>query len=134
MMAHALGGRVAKSARGWGVGVHEFRIDQREPWMVPPIDAISVLMSCQDQVEELPAKAVVLASSAHCPVAMYRVGSMLGIQGHPEFEPDYAAALLERRRDRIGAECADAALRSLGNPTNSEELAKWASRWLGIGI
>ena len=54
--------------------------------------------------------------------------------GHPEFEPDYAAALLERRRDRIGAERTDAALRSLGNPTNSEELAKWASRWLGFGI
>ena len=65
---------------------------------------------------------------------MYRVGSMLGIQGHPEFEPDYAAALLERRRDRIGASVADTALRSLRNPTNSKELAKWASRWLGFGI
>ena len=111
MMAHALGGRVGKSARGWGVGVHEFRIEQREPWMVPPLDAINVLMSCQDQVEDCPRTQWCWRTSAQCPVAMYRVGSLLGIQGHPEFEPDYAAALLERRRDRIGASVADAAMR-----------------------
>ena len=130
MMAHALGGRVAKSPRGWGVGVHEFRIREREPWMNPPLDAVSVLMSCQDQVEELPPGAVVLASNAHCPAGMYRCGAMLGIQGHPEWESGYAAALLASRRDRIGAERTDVALRSLAAPRNSAELAQWAQRWL----
>ncbi len=130
MMAHALGGRVAKSPRGWGVGVHEFQIRECEPWMVPPLETVSLLMSCQDQVEDLPPDAVVLASNQHCPVAMFRCGAMLGIQGHPEWEPAYAKALLESRRERIGAERADLALRSLAAPQSSAVLARWAQRWL----
>jgi len=130
MMGHALGGRVSKSERGWGIGVHEFEIRAREAWMSPPLDTVSVLMSCQDQVDVVPPGAVVLASNAHCPVAIFRCGSMLGIQGHPEWEPEYAAALLGRRRDRIGADCVDAALAGIMRPRNSGELSEWAKRWL----
>jgi GMP synthase-like glutamine amidotransferase len=134
MMGHALGGKVSKSERGWGVGVHEFRICAREPWMSPSLDTVSLLMSCQDQVDVVPPGSVVLASNAHCPVAIFRCGRMLGIQGHPEWEPEYAAALLKRRRDRIGAERSDAALASLTRPRNSVELSGWARQWLaGLG-
>lgn len=130
MMAQALGGRVARSPRGWGVGVHRFHVREHEPWMNPPLDSISVLMSCQDQVEEPPPHAVVLASSEHCPVALFRCGSLLGIQGHPEWHADYAAALLSSRRDRIGGEIADRATASLTTPTHSAELARWSQNWL----
>jgi GMP synthase-like glutamine amidotransferase len=134
MMAHALGGKVSKSERGWGVGVHEFQVREREPWMSPPLETASLLMSCQDQVEAIPQGAVVMASSAHCPVAMFRMGKMWGIQGHPEWEPRYAGALLASRRKRIGEECVDAALATLERPTNSRELGEWARRWLaGLG-
>ena len=133
MMAHALGGKVTKSNRGWGVGVHEFRVHKPEPWMVPPLETVSVLMSCQDQVEQLPPGAEVLASNDHCPVAIFRCGTLLGIQGHPEWDPAYANALLHNRRDRIGPERAEAALRSLTQPRNSEQLAGWARRWLSSG-
>jgi GMP synthase-like glutamine amidotransferase len=132
MMGYALGGRVAKSRRGWGVGVHEFSITAAEPWMDPPLNPVAVLMSCQDQVEELPPGARVLASNDHCPVAIFRCGTLLGIQGHPEWEPAYAAALLERRVDRIGAERVEAARRTLDKPRHSVELARWAARWLGL--
>lgn len=131
MMGHALGGRVEKSARGWGVGVHEFTVHAQEEWMEPKLERLSVLMSCQDQVEALPPGAVVLASNAHCPVAMFRVGRMLGIQGHPEWEPEYAAALLRARRERIGGERVDAALETLGRKRNSTEFAHWVARWFG---
>lgn len=130
MMAHALGGRVAKSERGWGVGVHDFRVAAHEPWMQPPLATVSLLMSCQDQVQELPPGSVVLAGNAHCPVGMFRCGRMLGVQGHPEFEPEYAAALLTSRRERIGAERADEALRSLAKPRHSLAMGQWAQRWL----
>lgn len=132
MMGHALGGRVVKSARGWGVGVHEFRVHAPEPWMQPPLETVSLIMSCQDQVEEPPPGSVVLASSAHCPVAMFRHGTLLGIQGHPEFGPVYAAALLHYRRERLGEPMTDAALASLANPRHSSELAAWARRWLRV--
>lgn len=133
MMGHALGGRVAKSPRGWGVGVHEFRLHEREPWMEPPLESVSLLMSCQDQVEEPPPGAVVLASNDHCPVAIFRCGTLLGIQGHPEWEPAYAEALLRHRRERIGEALVDHALGTLSRPRHSAELAAWALRWLASG-
>lgn len=132
MMAHALGGKVARSPRGWGVGVHTFRLQTHEPWMQPPLDEINVLMSCQDQVEQLPPQATVLAANHHCPVALYRTGSLLGIQGHPEWDPAYAAALLEVRRERIGPQLAGAAMNTLTQPRHSAEFAQWAARWLGL--
>ena len=130
MMAHALGGKVARGPRGWGVGVHNFRVLHKEPWMDPPLDSVSVLMSCQDQVEELPPDSVVLASNNHCPVALYRCGTLLGIQGHPEWDPAYAAALLQARRERIGAGRAGAASATLDTPRHSAEIARWAAHWL----
>lgn len=126
MIGHALGGRVEKSERGWGIGVHEFRVVRKEPWMQPPLESFGVLMSCQDQVRELPPEATVLASSGFCPVAAFRVGSLLGIQGHPEFTPEYADALMTYRLGRIGEERVAAARATLGNPRHSAELASWA--------
>ena len=35
-MAQALGGRVEKSDRGWGVGLHRYDVTSTEPWMIPP--------------------------------------------------------------------------------------------------
>lgn len=130
MMGHALGGRVAKSPNGWGIGAHTFTIKKCEPWMQPPAAEINVLMSCQDQVLELPPGAEVLGGNAHCPVGVFRVGNMLGIQGHPEFPPAYAAAVLKLRRDRIGADKVDAALATLDKSLDAPLLARWTSVFL----
>jgi GMP synthase-like glutamine amidotransferase len=130
MMAQALGGRVARSSKGWAVGVHEFRVNIRESWMDPPLESFRVLMSCQDQVQALPPESIVLASNTHCPVGLFRVRNMLGLQGHPEFSPAYAEALLKHRAAIIGSERVDAALATLARPVNRSELSCWASRFL----
>jgi GMP synthase-like glutamine amidotransferase len=130
MMAHALGGRVVKASRGWSVGVHEFRVMKREPWMAPPLESVALLMSCQDQVEELPHGATVLAANDQCPVAIFRVGSLLGIQGHPEWGVDYAAGLLALRAERVGAERTEAARASFTHERHSAELSRWAMNWM----
>jgi GMP synthase-like glutamine amidotransferase len=130
MMGHALGGRVEKSSRGWGVGVHRFQVHHAEPWMQPPAPSFHVLMSCQDQVSILPPGATVLAGDDHCPVGMFRLGSLLGIQGHPEWSPAYAEALLRHRRDRIGPAVVDAALASLSQPLDGTLLRDWTERFL----
>jgi len=132
MIAHALGGRTAKSPRGWGIGVHYFQVDSIEPWMQPPLETVALLMSCQDQVEVLPPESTVLASSDHCPVAIYRRRSMLGIQGHPEWQPPYPRALLSERADRLGAAQTEAALATLDTPRHSSELAQWARAWFRL--
>lgn len=126
MLGQALGGRVAKSPNGWGIGVHKFSIRQTETWMLPPATEISLLMSCQDQILELPPEAKVLGGNAHCPVGIFTIGNMLGIQGHPEFNPAYAGALLKARREIIGEAPTDAAMATLGDPLDGPLLAGWA--------
>jgi GMP synthase-like glutamine amidotransferase len=130
MIAHALGGRTAKSDRGWGIGVHTFDVSLHQPWMQPPRERFSLLMSCQDQVQLLPPGAQVLASSPHCPVALYQAGTLLGIQGHPEWTPEYADALLEIRRERIGPALVDAARKTLSQALDNALLARWIRHWL----
>jgi len=126
MIAEALGGKVTKSSRGWGIGAHDFTVDVYEPWMNPPLERYTILMSCQDQVEVLPSDSTVLAGNQLCPVGMYRVGHhFLGIQGHPEFTPGFSRLLMERRTDRIPAETIDSAMQTLDNPLHTQELTDW---------
>jgi GMP synthase-like glutamine amidotransferase len=130
MLAQALGGRVVRSPAGWGVGIHTARVIEQTPWMQPPADEVSLVMSHQDQVEELPPGSRLLASSDHCPVWMFIVEDhMVGIQGHPEFTPEYARASLPLRRRRVGDVAVDAALRTLDRPAEGRLIADWMVRF-----
>ncbi|MEZ4959027.1 MAG: hypothetical protein R2830_04355 [Saprospiraceae bacterium] len=131
MLGEALGGKVEKAKTGWHVGVHSFDVTAKEDWMKPPLEQFNLLMSCQDQVVKLPENSVVLAKTPTCPVAMFRVGeNMLGIQAHPEFPKPYARALLESRRERIGAELVEAALKRFDLPLTDRVVAQWIVRFL----
>ncbi|MFN0087375.1 MAG: glutamine amidotransferase-related protein [Blastocatellia bacterium] len=131
MLAEALGSRVAPAESGWGVGVHAMEIARREAWMLPDLSSCRLQYSHQDQVPHPPEGGVLLGRTAHCPVAMFRVGkSMLGIQAHPEFTAPYGEALLRERREKIGTERADTALDSLRTPTDEGIVASWIERFL----
>lgn len=131
MMAEALGGSVNKAACGWCVGVHSFKVVRREDWMVPFQPEFNLLMSCQDQVLELPPDSTILAESVDCQVGMYRVGErMLGMQAHPEFSTEYMEALLGERRARIGPERADAGLASLATPPGTNSIINWVQKFI----
>jgi GMP synthase-like glutamine amidotransferase len=125
MIARALGGRVEVSGRGWGVGVQEVEVTKTEPWMIPRTSTLRILSSHQEQIAELPPGAEVLASTPHCPVWMMRCGSLIGVQGHPEFCKPYASALLDTRTAIIPAETREAAVRSFEIETDSRILVSW---------
>ncbi len=127
MIAHALGGRVERSNRGWGIGVKEVTVTEPQPWMDPPASAFRILNSHRDQVTRLPHGAQVIASNEHCPVSAIAVGdSIIGFQGHPEFVPDYSAALMEARRGTlIPDDVVDAGLASLQTGPDRRLLADW---------
>ena len=79
MLAHAMGGQVAKAKQGWGVGVLDVEVLRKELWMDPPLQHLRIQHMHQDQVQRLPEKSLLLGKSAHCEVAMFRVGeTMLG--------------------------------------------------------
>jgi GMP synthase-like glutamine amidotransferase len=103
LIAEALGGKVGPSPRGWGVGSKSVLIDKALDWMIPEAESIRLLLSHQDQIEELPPGAVVIGGNGHCPYSIITAGeTFLGIQGHPEFTPEYARALmLGRGKERI---------------------------------
>ena len=131
MLAHALGGHVAKAHQGWGVGVLDMTIVQPEPWMQPLQYHCNLQYMHADQVQRMPAESTLLATADHCPVAMFKVGeTMLGIEGHPEFPVAYEEALLQVRREHIGPERVDAALASLANPTDHEVTGRWIANFI----
>lgn len=123
LIAKALGGSVAKSDRGWGVGAKGVTV--REDLGLG--GSYTVLTSHQDQIATLPPGAEILGWNEHCPVSMIGVGStMLGIQGHPEFEAAYSKALMDSRRGRlIPEDTVDAGMETLDEPTDSGRLASW---------
>lgn len=111
LIAEALGGKVERSEKGWGIGVAEFEIKEPLPLMAGPGSTFKILVSHQDQVTKLPKSASLLASSNFCPFGAYAVGNhILSMQGHPEFTPDYLTKLITKRRQIIGPEKADKAL------------------------
>lgn len=132
MLAHALGGEVAKATHGWGVGVLPLEVVKNEPWMSPVKPVVRIQHMHQDQVQRLPPGSVLLGRSPHCEVGMFRVGdTMLGIEGHPEFTPEFAEALIRARRERIGAEKSDAALATVAQPNDGPLLGRWIRNFLG---
>lgn len=129
-MAQALGGDVEKSDRGWGVGLHRYQVSGIEDWMHPRADSIAIPVSHQDQVVVQPPGSRVIASSAFTPFAGLAWDDAVSFQCHPEFGPDYAAALVEGRRDRIPAAVAEEALESLKRPNDRAVLTAWIRAFL----
>jgi GMP synthase-like glutamine amidotransferase len=129
-MAGALGGRVEKSERGWAVGLQDYEIVARPAWMgSEPPGRIAVPVSHQDRVTVAPPGADVLAHSAFSPFGMLAWnGDALSMQFHPEFEPDYARALIEHRRARLPAP--DAAIASLDRADDRALVAQWIRAFL----
>lgn len=126
MLAHALGGRVARAETGWGAGVYRIDVVGEHRWLDPAVESLQLHFMHQDQVLDLPAGASVVGSADHCPNAMFAVGTSFGVQAHPEFTPAYTRALLEQRELRIGEETTASGLASLATPTDDAVVADWA--------
>ncbi len=134
VMGEALGGRVEKSDKGWGIGRHTYDIVRCPDWNDAPCPAsLSVAVSHQDQVVTCPPAARVIARSAFTPFAGldYDGFPAISFQCHPEFEPDYAAALYTARRGlSLSSAEADAAVASLAGKCDRRLLARWIVSFL----
>lgn len=132
IMAQAFGGKVIKSPKGWGLGLQRYRMAQGRDWMDSP-EPIAVPGSHQDQVVEAPPGAVVLGGNDFCPngVIDYGPARAISIQLHPEFEPDYAKALIESRRGtRLTDQEADQAVMSYEQPDDRLRVGGWLQRFI----
>jgi GMP synthase-like glutamine amidotransferase len=128
-MAEALGGKVEKSDKGWGTGLHHYRVAHAEPWM-DAVGDIAAPASHQDQVVIQPPHTEVTVSSDFTPYAglAWTDRPAISFQFHPEFEPDFAKALIAERYDRVPDP--DAAIASLDAPNDTARIADWIRRFL----
>ncbi len=127
ILAEALGGKVVKSDRGWGAGVHTYDIDAREAWMSGDRATIDIHAMHQDQVVEKPADARVIASSDFCEYAGLAYGDhAISMQPHPEFDAAFQGDIITVRRGSvIPKEIADQALSTLPNGVDNDLVGTW---------
>lgn len=132
MIAHALGGVVGPAPGGWAVGIKTVEVISARPWMDPPASSFWILHSNADQIKSLPPGARVLGRAEEVPVSALAVGDhILGLQGHPEFSPEYSAVLMEARRGNpIPDEVVEAGLASLVEPPDTALLAGWIKNFI----
>jgi len=125
LIAKALGGKVEKSDKGWGVGIHSSQLKIKKSWMEKNVNDINLIVSHQDQISQLPESTEVLSSNEFCPYSMIQVGkNFIGLQGHPEFTHKYSLALMEIRKDRIPSDVISNGKLSLKMSTNSKEVTQ----------
>lgn len=131
LMAQAFGGAVEKSARGWGIGLMEYAVLSRAPWMDVAL-SVSIPASHQDQVVVQPPGTEVTLASEFAPLAglAWRDRAAISFQCHPEFSPAYAKALIEARRERLPDP--DRAIASLNGFNDNARMAGWIARFLGL--
>lgn len=99
IMAEALGADVRKAPQGWGLGRQDYALALRPGWARGLPDTVALAASHQDQVLSLPDGAELFLRSEFCPFAglIYGGGGAISLQPHPEYEPDYAKALIDLR-------------------------------------
>ncbi len=131
IIGEANGCDVRKSERGWGIGVHSYQVEDRQSWMDPPLDTVRLPVSHQDQVEYRGVSTWVTLTSRFCPYAGLIHGcDTISFQGHPEFTPEYAKALIAFRGERYAPHFAWQALRSLDGPNDREIVGQWIRNFL----
>ena len=129
VMAEAFGGRVTKSELGWGIGLQSYHVYARAAWM-DEATHFSIPVSHQDQVVDPPPHTRVLAGSDFNSFGLleYKDQPAISFQCHPEFDPAYAKALIESRRERLQG--VEEALASLDGPNDRPMVAGWIRRFL----
>ena len=129
VMAEALGGHVEKSDKGWGAGLHRYSVAAREAWM-DGADTVSIPASHQDQVVVQPPNTDVTLMSDFTAFAglAWKDRPAISFQFHPEFSPQFAKALIEKRYDVVPNP--GAAIASLDGPNDNGRVAGWIRRFL----
>ncbi|MEM7541579.1 MAG: GMP synthase [Pseudomonadota bacterium] len=122
LIAQALGGKVKKAASGWGIGVLEYQT-LSESALLPDAGSFVVPACHQDQVVSLPDNSERVARADYCEnFVIHYSPDVIGIQGHPEFEPEFIGGLLRWRE--FPAAAAEVAKKSLTRANDNLVLRK----------
>lgn len=105
LLAHGLGGRVARNPRGREIGTIEVTLNgaaRGDPLFGELPERVQMQSTHVEAVLELPAGARRLASSDFDPNQAFAVGERAwGVQFHPEFDADVVRSYLTARRELL---------------------------------
>ncbi|MDR9829661.1 gamma-glutamyl-gamma-aminobutyrate hydrolase family protein [Vibrio sp. FNV 38] len=126
LIARALGGKVERSNKGWGIGSYVVQFAAQKRWMKLSMDCARLLVSHQDQVVIAPSGVKVVARNEFCPNFMLvKDNHLMTIQGHPEFSTPFIKAVLEQRKHLITSEHYQRACAAIEEPQDSALLLHW---------
>ena len=102
ILAEAMGGKVEKSMKGWGIGIHKYDRLTSTMWSEKLGKNFSGYASHQDQVTIIPKDSTSVYGSKFCPHSVLSYGdkekpNAISIQSHPEFSKDCLRAIISRR-------------------------------------
>jgi GMP synthase-like glutamine amidotransferase len=99
--------------------------------MEPPAETLRLFAAHNEQVTDLPARAVVLGGSAFCPIGSFRTGRhFFTTEYHPEMSAEFFTALAHEIEDQVGRELAERARVEALQPTDGTVFAEWMARFL----
>lgn len=127
LIAESLGGKVIKAVeKGRGLGVQTWELKTKLDWMEDVQTESLALNAChQDQVIELPENSKLLLGSEFCPIASFQKNSMLGIQGHPEFDTEYTQHLFDKHKETLDEQGVQKSQESFNTQANSNIIGAW---------
>jgi len=128
IIAEALGGKVEKSEKGWGLGLDTYHLDAQ--LVGDQHTRLTLNIFHQDQITRLPPGAKVFARSDFCEYAGMFIGEqVMTIQAHPEFQKDFNQQLLQARKTTVIPEdSADLAIEILGDPNKHTDSARFGEQ------
>ena len=138
VIAEALGGKVEKSSRGWGVGVHRYERKLNPKWSKIVGDYFFGYASHQDQVVIKPKNAFSIYGSSFCPNSILCYDNLenpiaISIQSHPEFKKDCLEMIIKRRIGQtIPNKLGNKALDSLTKKIDNQKIFKPLLRALRV--
>ena len=130
ILAEALGGKVTKFDRGWGLGVHEYEILKTPNWIYDLKKSFKGYAVHQDQVIVNPPNATRIAGSSFCKNAMLAYGNIesphaISIQSHPELSGEFVSALIKLNRNNPYPELlADIALKNINQKVDNHKITE----------
>jgi len=131
IVAEALGGKVEKSEKGWGLGPNTYTLKDRPDWMGASSESLTLNAVHQDQILKLPPEASVFASSEFCPNAgLIYAKKAFSLQPHPEFSVGFVEQLVTLRgTDIFPQPYYDTALKTLTEQKSIPD-AKHVASWM----
>ena len=128
-IAHALGGKVASTEKGWGAGIRESQIVDPVARRYFPTNQLILHYDHYNQVTQLPRGAVRFATSDFCKNEGFILNShIITFQGHPEYTDALTRYFIQNYSTEESGEIKEKALKSIQQyerMTVGQKAAQW---------